>query len=76
MGSFTAWIRSKVKAHDRGVLLRDVLAEMSDSQRIEAVHEVLDWLSDDQVADIINDHADTLNNKGYDWGVFSTGEER
>ena len=75
MGSFTGWIRGKVKPQDRAILFRDVVAEMEHEQRESALHEVLDGLSDDQVADIINTQADRLNDKGYDWQIFSREEE-
>ena len=56
MGSWTKWLTSKVKEADRLALL----------------HEIMDMMSMAEQADIINDRADELNNKGYDWGVFSS----
>ena len=38
--------------------------------RAELLEELLDRLSMDELADVINERADNLNDLGYDWGVF------
>ena len=75
MGSFTSWIKTRLRPQDRGQLLRDLLAEMQEQDVRTALNEVLDAMPMDAVADVMDDQATRLNNASYDWGCMRDGDE-
>ena len=60
MGSFTNWLITRI--NDK-------------AKRLELIADIVALMSNDEIADVLEDQIDTLNNAGYDWGVFRNERE-